>query len=127
MNGVSASIMTGLTHFLWQNESIDFLMIPVDLVSNCAIASAFSRAIHPSDNVFFNISPSQSNSMTFGQCKKYFNEIVTSFPPADKLFWYPYYQTISNFLLFALMFLLFELFPAALVDLYTKISGKKAL
>lgn len=101
--------------------------MPIDITINAILTLAYKRSTIPNNEIFYcNITNSGVFSLTLGEAYEATKK-KTIENPFEYSIWYPNCTLTSNYYQYMLCVMLFQLFPACLIDFMMIIAGKKAL
>lgn len=101
--------------------------MPIDITINAILALAYKRSTIPDDEIYYcNITNSGAIASTLGEAYETVKK-KTIENPFEYSIWYPNFTFTSNYYLYMLCVMLFQILPACLIDFMMIIAGKKAL
>lgn len=125
---IIAGGMTGTIRSIYAGEKSTAKATPVDYLASATIASAWQRSIDlQSEPLFYNCTDAVENSMLWNQSFKMGKDSFLTYPPYEKIMWYPNMSFTSSYTWHVLSICLFQILPAMLMDACRLLAGKKAM
>jgi len=127
--GVYCSIATGMLRSMHCSDDSTMSFTPVDYVVNATIVATWNRSLVDStdDILIYNCANDDDNAILWKDSVGMVEKLACVYTPYKTLFWLPRTSVTSSYFRHKTSMFLFQTVPAAFVDVFGMMLGKKTM